>query len=84
MVPPIAFNGIVGDLQKSMRYMLTDGPPFSLQFEQFLGWDGTMKWRALIKTGSQVWRHTEREQVAPVDALRELHEIVQASARTPS
>jgi hypothetical protein len=73
----IQLDVIVAELQKPIRYYLGQGSPFSLQFEQFLGADGVMKWRALIKLGTQVWKYSPGECDSPSDALGELQVLVQ-------
>lgn len=69
---PINFNAIFGDLQTRVRRELGQGAPFSLQFEQFTGTDGTFAFRALIKLGERVACHSGRDHQTPTDALREL------------
>ena len=69
-------NLIIADFQFPNRHDLALGSPFSFQLEQFLGGDGTMKWRALVKIGQRVWKHSLRDQLTPHDAIRELSEIV--------
>ena len=68
----IFFDLAVARLQKCVRSSLASGSPFSLQFEQFVGSNGTMQWRALIKLGLSVWKHSRREHGTPSEALCEL------------
>jgi len=74
---PVHFNAIVSDLQAKVRSHMASGSPFSLQFEQFTD-NGQMCWRALIKLGNNVWKHSHRKQATPTDALRELYELMEA------
>jgi hypothetical protein len=73
-------NLILADFMKANRYELGQGSPFSFQMETFLGQDGTMKFRALVKFGERLWKYSTREHSTPADALRELSEIAREDA----
>lgn len=73
----ICFNRIVADLKKGVKSRIDSGSPFTLQFEEFVD-DGRKYWRALIRLGAGVWKHSHRPQATPQDALRELYEIMKA------
>jgi hypothetical protein len=74
---PIHYNAIVLALEEKVQSHLKDGTPFSLQMEHWHD-DGRKYYRALIKLGNGVWKHTRRQQLTPTDALRELSEIMDA------
>lgn len=73
---PIHFNSIINNIQSKLRGHMAEGSPFSLQLEQFME-DGRLHWRALVKIGSGVYKHSRHPQQTPRDALRELSQIME-------
>lgn len=70
--PPVFLSSAIGEIMRRTRRFLESGSPFSLQFEMFTGSDGVLKWRALVKIGQSVWKHSRREHESPEQALLEL------------